>query len=59
MRTRSAGREMSVPADSLPGMRVQLTGADPGSLEEMIGAECYEAALRYIRRKAVIEQIWV
>ncbi len=50
---------MSVPADSLPGMRVQLTGADPGSLEEMIGTECFEAALGYIRRKAVIEQVWV
>ena len=32
---------------------------DPGSLEDMIGADCYEAALGYVRRKAVVQQIWI
>ena len=32
---------------------------DPGSLEDMIGTDCYEAALGYVRRKAVVQQIWI
>jgi len=32
---------------------------DPGSLEDMIGTDCYEAALGYVRRKAVGQQMWI
>jgi SNF2-related domain/Helicase conserved C-terminal domain len=32
---------------------------DPGSLEDIIGTDCYEAALGYVRRKAVVQQIWI
>ena len=32
---------------------------DPGSLEDMIGTDCYEAALGYVRRKAVVQQMWI
>jgi len=40
-------------------MGVELSDMDPGSLEDMIGADCYEAALGYVRRKAVVQQIWI
>ena len=40
-------------------MRFDLTDIEPGSLEDMIGTDCYEAALGYVRRQAVREQIWV
>ena len=32
---------------------------DPGSLEDIIGTDCYEAALGYVRRKAVVQQVWI
>ena len=32
---------------------------DRSSLEDMIGTDCYEAALGYVRRKAVGEQVWI
>jgi SNF2-related domain/Helicase conserved C-terminal domain len=32
---------------------------DPGSLQDMIGTDCYEAALGYVRRKAVVQQTWI
>ena len=32
---------------------------DPGSLEDLIGTDCYEAALGYVRRKAVGQQMWI
>ena len=50
---------MSVPADSLGGMKVELSDMDPGSLEDMVGTDCYQAALGYVRRQAVVEQVWV
>ena len=31
---------------------------DPGSLEDMVGTDCYQAALAYVQREAVLEQIW-
>jgi len=40
-------------------MKFDLTGIDPASLEDFIGSDCYEAALGYVRRQAVREQIWV
>ena len=39
-------------------MQVQLIDSDPGSLEDMVGADCYEAALGYVRRQAVLKQVW-
>ena len=50
MPDRHGGRKMSVS----PGMRM-----DGSSLEDMIGADCYEAALGYVRRKAVGQQMWI
>ena len=32
---------------------------DRSSLEDMIGTDCYEAALGYVRRKAVGQQMWI
>ena len=32
---------------------------DGSSLEDMIGTDCYEAALGYVRRKAVGQQMWI
>ena len=32
---------------------------DPGSLEDMMGTDCYEAALGYVRRKAVAQHLWI
>jgi superfamily II DNA or RNA helicase len=49
---------MSVAADSLPGMHVELSDPDPDSLEAMVGADCYEAALGYVQRHAVVKQVW-
>jgi superfamily II DNA or RNA helicase len=49
---------MSVPADSLPGMHAELSDPDPGSLEAMVGTDCYEAALGYVQRHAVVKQVW-
>jgi len=49
---------MSVPADSLAGMTVELSDLDPDSLENLVGTDCYQAALRYVRRQAVVEQVW-
>src|ERR1019366_9328470 len=50
---------MSAPADTLPGiMRVEMSDMDPGSLEDMVGTDCYQAALAYVQREAVLEQIW-
>jgi len=40
-------------------MSVELAGLDHDSLEKMIGPECYETALEYVRRKAVSQQIWI
>src|SRR5260370_1766666 len=39
-------------------MRVELSDMDPGSLEGIVGTDCYEAALGYVRRQAVIQQVW-
>jgi SWIM zinc finger len=39
-------------------MQVQLIDSDPGSLEDMVGPDCYEAALGYVRRQAVLKQVW-
>ena len=37
-------------------MRVELSDMD---LEDMIGTDCYEAALGYVRRQAVGEHLWI
>jgi superfamily II DNA or RNA helicase len=50
---------MSEPAASVPDMRVELTNIDPGSLEDMVGTDCYEAALGYVRRDAVAHELWL
>ena len=40
-------------------MGVELSDMDPGSLEDMMGTDCYEAALGYVRRKAVAQHLWI
>src|SRR5271169_876631 len=40
-------------------MGVELSDIDPASLEDMIGTDCYEAALGYVRHRAVSQQIWI
>jgi hypothetical protein len=50
---------MSEPTASVPGMRVELTDIDPGSLEDTVGSSCYEAALGYVRRNAVAHKLWI
>jgi superfamily II DNA or RNA helicase len=40
-------------------MSVELSDLDPGSLEDMIGTDCYEAALAYVRRNAVSRHFWI
>ena len=40
-------------------MGIELSDMDPGSLEDMIGTDCYQAALGYVQRKAVVQQIWI
>jgi superfamily II DNA or RNA helicase len=37
-------------------MHVDLTGLD---LEELVGAECYDRAVEYVREHAVVQQVWV
>ena len=50
---------MSAPIDSLGGMTVELSDVDPASLEDMVGTDCDQAALGYVRRQAVVKQVWV
>jgi hypothetical protein len=38
-------------------MSLELAGLDHDALEKMIGPECYEMTLEYVRRKAVSQQI--
>jgi superfamily II DNA or RNA helicase len=40
-------------------MRVQLPDLSVDSLEDIVGTECYEEALRYVRQRAVVQQVWV
>jgi superfamily II DNA or RNA helicase len=40
-------------------MRVQLADVSVDSLEDIVGTECYEEALRYVRQHAVVQQVWV
>ncbi|MBV9445100.1 MAG: SWIM zinc finger family protein [Streptosporangiaceae bacterium] len=40
-------------------MRVELLGLEPDSLADIVGEECYELALRYVRDGAVTQQVWV
>src|ERR1700722_19462846 len=40
-------------------MRVELKGVDVDSLEDIVGTECYEEALWYVRQQAVVQQVWV
>src|ERR1700733_2203910 len=37
-------------------MSSEITGLDPSWIEDMIGTECYETALGYVRRPAVTSQ---
>jgi superfamily II DNA or RNA helicase len=39
-------------------MRLELSGMDPGSLVDLVGADCYQAALAYVRREAVLKHVW-
>jgi superfamily II DNA or RNA helicase len=39
-------------------MRVEQSDTDSGCLEDMVGADCYRAALGYVRRQAVLKQVW-
>src|SRR5487761_622442 len=39
-------------------MRVELRDIDADSLEDIVGTECYEAALQYVRDDAVVQQVW-
>jgi superfamily II DNA or RNA helicase len=50
---------MSVPTDMLPGMKIELADIDLGILEDIIGSDSYDAALGYVRRHAVGQQMWV
>ena len=50
---------MSAPADSLADMNVAFSDLDPESVEDMVGTDCYQAALGYVRRQAVVHQVWV
>ena len=40
-------------------MRVQLADMSVDSLEDIVGTDCYEEALRYVRERAVVQQVWV
>src|SRR5215472_53784 len=40
-------------------MSGELADLDHDALEKMIGSECYETALEFVRRKAVSQQIWI
>ena len=40
-------------------MHVELPAIDAGSLEDIVGSECYEEALRYVRDDAVVQRVWV
>ena len=39
-------------------MHGELSDPDAGSLEAMVGTDCYEAALGYVQRHAVVKQVW-
>ena len=49
---------MSVPAGTLLGMKIELGDIDTDILEDIIGTGCYDAALAYVRRRAVSQQMW-
>jgi len=49
---------MSVPAGTLLGMKIELTAIGPDIIEDIIGADSYDAALGYVRRHAVGRQMW-
>jgi superfamily II DNA or RNA helicase len=40
-------------------MTMDLGDLDHGSLERLIGTDCYEAALGYVRRDSVDQQLWI
>ncbi|HEX6521743.1 MAG TPA: SNF2-related protein [Streptosporangiaceae bacterium] len=40
-------------------MRVELLGLEPDALADIVGEECHELALRYVRDGAVTQQVWV
>jgi superfamily II DNA or RNA helicase len=40
-------------------MRVELKDVDVDSLEDIVGTECYEEALWYVRQQVVVQQVWV
>lgn len=40
-------------------MRVELSDVTEQTLEEIVGTECYELALDYVRRGAVVHRVWV
>jgi superfamily II DNA or RNA helicase len=49
---------MSVLADTLPDMKIELNDLDNDLLEDIIGTGHYDAALAYVRRRAVGRQVW-
>jgi hypothetical protein len=48
---------MSVRIDIVSTMCTGLRYLDLKSLEEMIGTDCFETALEYVRRQAVLKQV--
>jgi superfamily II DNA or RNA helicase len=40
-------------------MRVQLADVSVDSLEDIVGTDCYDEALLYVRQHAVVQQVWV
>src|SRR5690348_8868600 len=57
-RDRHGRQEMSVPADRLPAMKIELAAIDPDVIEDIIGTDSYDAALGYVLRHAVGRQMW-
>ncbi len=40
-------------------MKIELADIDPDLIEDIVGTDCYDAALGYVRRHAVGRQMWV
>ncbi len=40
-------------------MHMELRELDAVALEDVVGTECYEQALRYVRDDAIVQQVWV
>ena len=40
-------------------MRTELPDVDADSLASIVGADCYEDAIRYVRDDAIVQRVWV